>query len=59
MKRLAGLNVDDNSGSEDEEEEEHFKKATENLKVFCLSSLEYMKITKMLPKSDGEPQVLN
>ena len=63
MKRQAGI-----LGSESDDEEEYLDddegeddndimQTVNNLNVFCVSAMEYLKLKKKLPKEDGEPQV--
>ena len=60
MKRRAGGSedtYDDEDEFESDSEDEDILKTTDKLKVFCVSSTEYLKLRKLLPRKDGPPQV--
>ena len=58
------MSVDDDEEEEDaadynsEDDDEEIGSTADNLKVFCVSSTEYLKMTRKLPK-DGPPQVFS
>ena len=64
MRRQANLESDSDSDHNDEQVEEdgatyegEFGLSVENLKVFCVSATDYLKLKGKLPK-DGPPQVM-
>jgi hypothetical protein len=62
MKRQAGLLGDEEEDEEEEESDEdeddqEISNTVDNLNVFCVSALEYLKLKNKLPTEDGEAQV--
>ena len=61
MKRQAGLlnneDEDDDEDDDNDEDDQDIANTVENLNVFCVSALEYLKLKNKLPKEDGEAQV--
>lgn len=63
MKRKAGLLTEEEEEEnyleildDDGDDDPEIRNTAENLKVFCVSAVEYLKLTKKLPK-DGPPLV--
>ena len=61
-RRGEGVMSDDEEGNEiddynSDDDDESIKDQADNLKVFCTSSLEYLKMKKLTSSDDGRPKV--